>query len=102
MIEISEGYSGHLATTEYFFYILDALPCLIAIVVSEVQDHRSHARLTLWMLQVYVPVWPARYIRGSPTPNESTEEEQKESHEMDTASATPDVAGTLREKRESA
>ena len=44
MSELSQGYQGHLATTEAFFYALDSLPLLLAIVV-------------------YVPFWPARMIR---------------------------------------
>ena len=43
MSELSQGYQGHLATTEAFFYGLDSLPLFIAIVV-------------------YVPFWPARMI----------------------------------------
>lgn len=33
-IEISEGFQGNLATHEAYFYALDALPLLVAIVVS--------------------------------------------------------------------
>ena len=43
MTELSQGYHGHLATTEAFFYALDSLPLFIAIVV-------------------YVPFWPARML----------------------------------------
>lgn len=42
-IELSEGYLGHLATTEAFFYGLDTLPLFIAIAI-------------------YVPFWPGRYV----------------------------------------
>jgi len=42
-IELSEGYIGHLATTESYFYGLDTLPLFIAIAV-------------------YVPFWPGRFI----------------------------------------
>ncbi|KIK54155.1 hypothetical protein GYMLUDRAFT_177855 [Collybiopsis luxurians FD-317 M1] len=42
-IELSEGFQGHLATTESFFYGLDTLPLFIAIVV-------------------YLPFWPGRFI----------------------------------------
>lgn len=41
--EMSEGYTGHLSTTEYLFYCLDTLPLFIAI-------------------SVYVPFWPGKYI----------------------------------------
>ncbi|PSS05419.1 hypothetical protein PHLCEN_2v3908 [Hermanssonia centrifuga] len=42
-VELSEGYQGHLTTTESFFYLLDLLPLLIALVV-------------------YIPFWPGRFI----------------------------------------
>ena len=55
MSELSQGYQGHLATTEAFFYALDSLPLLVAIAV-------------------YVPFWPARMIPtidvvGKPDPS---------------------------------
>ncbi|TBU64716.1 RTA1-domain-containing protein [Dichomitus squalens] len=43
--ELSQGYRGHLATTEGFFYGLDSLPLFIAVVV-------------------YIPFWPGRMIPG--------------------------------------
>ncbi|ESK96060.1 integral to membrane protein [Moniliophthora roreri MCA 2997] len=43
-VEISEGFAGHLATTEAFFYALDTLPLFIAIVI-------------------YIPFWPGRFIK---------------------------------------
>jgi len=42
-IELSQGFEGHLATVEAFFYGLDTLPLFLAIVV-------------------YVPFWPGRFI----------------------------------------
>lgn len=42
-IELGEGFHGHLATTEAFFYGLDTLPLFLAIVV-------------------FVPFWPGRFI----------------------------------------
>jgi len=42
-VELSQGYIGHLATTESYFYALDTLPLFIAITV-------------------YVPFWPGRFI----------------------------------------
>ncbi|KAF9035075.1 RTA1-like protein [Hymenopellis radicata] len=42
-IELSEGFQGHLATTEAYFYGLDTLPLFIAIVI-------------------YLPFWPGRFI----------------------------------------
>lgn len=42
-IEISQGFGGHLATTEAFFYALDTLPLWVAVAV-------------------YVPFWPGRFI----------------------------------------
>ena len=41
VIELSQGYRGHLATTEAFFYALDSLPLFIAVAV-------------------YTPFWPGR------------------------------------------
>ncbi|KAF8076468.1 RTA1-like protein [Lyophyllum atratum] len=49
VIELSEGYQGHLATTEAFFYGLDTLPLFIAIVV-------------------YTPFWPGRFINKNISP----------------------------------
>ncbi|KAJ6598873.1 RTA1-domain-containing protein [Mycena vulgaris] len=46
--ELSQGYDGHLATTEPFFYALDTLPLFIAI-------------------SIYVVFWPGRFI-GDGTP----------------------------------
>ncbi|KAI0080969.1 RTA1-domain-containing protein [Panus rudis PR-1116 ss-1] len=43
VVELAQGYSGYLATTEVFFYALDALPLFIATAV-------------------FVPFWPGRYI----------------------------------------
>ena len=43
VIELSQGYRGHLATTEAFFYGLDSLPLFIAVAV-------------------YTPFWPGRMI----------------------------------------
>ncbi|CDO75869.1 hypothetical protein BN946_scf184672.g2 [Trametes cinnabarina] len=45
VIELSQGYRGHLATTEAFFYGLDSLPLFVAVVV-------------------YTPFWPGRMIPG--------------------------------------
>ncbi|KAJ8086698.1 hypothetical protein PM082_005521 [Marasmius tenuissimus] len=44
-VELSEGFGGHLSTTEAYFYTLDTLPLFIAIVV-------------------YVPFWPGRFIQS--------------------------------------
>ncbi|KAF8961458.1 RTA1 like protein-domain-containing protein [Flammula alnicola] len=44
--ELSQGFQGHLATTEPFFYGLDTLPLFIAIAV-------------------YIPFWPGRFL-GKP------------------------------------
>ena len=43
VIELSQGYTGHLSTTEGYFYGLDALPLWLAITV-------------------YVAVWPGKFI----------------------------------------
>ncbi|KAG8908582.1 hypothetical protein FRC01_007327, partial [Tulasnella sp. 417] len=47
VIEISQGYHGHLATVESLFYTLDSLPLLFAI-------------------GVYVAFWPGRFISSTP------------------------------------
>ncbi|KAG6916826.1 hypothetical protein DXG01_005211 [Tephrocybe rancida] len=46
VIELSQGYQGYFATTEGYFYGLDTLPLLIAIVI-------------------YTPFWPGRFIAAS-------------------------------------
>ncbi|KZV81920.1 RTA1-like protein [Exidia glandulosa HHB12029] len=43
VIELSQGYAGHLATTESYFYALDTLPLFVAI-------------------SVFVVFWPGRWI----------------------------------------
>ncbi|EMD40747.1 hypothetical protein CERSUDRAFT_111327 [Gelatoporia subvermispora B] len=43
VIELAQGFRGHLSTTEAFFYALDTLPLCIAIAL-------------------YVPFWPGRII----------------------------------------
>lgn len=42
-IELSQGFEGHLATVEAFFYALDTLPLFLAVAI-------------------YVPFWPGRFI----------------------------------------
>jgi len=44
-VELSEGFNGHLATSEGFFYGLDTFPLLLAI-------------------GIYVPFWPGQFITG--------------------------------------
>jgi len=46
--ELSYGYQGFLATTEAYFYLLDALPLVIANLV-------------------YIPCWPGRFIHDKQT-----------------------------------
>jgi len=46
-VELSQGFHGHLGTTEWFFYVLDTLPLFIAI-------------------SVYLPFWPGRFIPPMP------------------------------------
>ena len=43
VIELSQGYHGHLATTEVYFYALDSLPLFVAVAV-------------------YTPFWPGRMM----------------------------------------
>lgn len=67
-IELGEGYHGHLATTEAFFYGLDTLPLFIAIAV-------------------YVPFWPGRFIPNV-VASKAVEGQDEEKKSTDTA-ATP-------------
>lgn len=47
VVEASEGYAGHLTTTESFFYALDTLPLIFAVAI-------------------YTPFWPGRIIQDTP------------------------------------
>ncbi|KAF7977424.1 hypothetical protein HWV62_3570 [Athelia sp. TMB] len=42
-IELSQGFEGHLATVEAYFYALDTLPLFLAVAI-------------------YVPFWPGRFV----------------------------------------
>lgn len=42
-IELSEGYNGRLTRTEIYFFVLDFVPLIVAMVC-------------------YVPFWPGRFI----------------------------------------
>ncbi|KAG9006490.1 hypothetical protein FRB94_014354 [Tulasnella sp. JGI-2019a] len=64
VVENSQGFSGHLTTTESYFYILDSLPLFIAIAV-------------------YIPFWPATYISDSQS-HITPDEENPSSHELTT------------------
>jgi len=44
VIELSQGFEGHISTIEPLFYGLDTLPLFVAVLV-------------------YVPFWPGRFIR---------------------------------------
>jgi hypothetical protein len=55
VIELSQGFEGHIATVEALFYALDTLPLFLAIAV-------------------YVPFWPGRFIAPIPRINRSEEE----------------------------
>ncbi|KAA1474333.1 RTA1-domain-containing protein [Dentipellis sp. KUC8613] len=61
-VEMSQGFSGPLSTTEGYFYGLDTLPLFIAVVV-------------------YIPFWPGRFIHAPPKPK-SADEEQRENLEL--------------------
>ncbi|KAF7789480.1 hypothetical protein EIP86_000426 [Pleurotus ostreatoroseus] len=51
MVIAEYSYQGHLTTTEKYFYLLDLLPLLVALVI-------------------YIPFWPGRYIPNTlPIPN---------------------------------
>lgn len=47
-IELSEGYQGHLTTTESYFYLFDVIPILNALIQ-------------------FIPFWPGRFIPKDPT-----------------------------------
>lgn len=57
VVELSEGFQGHLATSEAFFYALDTLPLFMAIAI-------------------YIPFWPGR-ILASAQPNEQKAREME-------------------------
>jgi len=76
-IEIAQGFHGHLATVEGFFYGLDTLPLFLAI-------------------SIFVPFWPGRFIPnekngGVVESRSSSEEEKNENVAVDVQSGT---AGT--------
>ncbi|KAG6865305.1 hypothetical protein C0991_003607 [Blastosporella zonata] len=58
VIELSQGYGGHLATTESFFYGLDTLPLFLAI-------------------SLYTPFWPGRFINGDRSEHQEIEMKQE-------------------------
>ncbi|KIJ56800.1 hypothetical protein M422DRAFT_197995 [Sphaerobolus stellatus SS14] len=62
-IELSQGYFGHLATTEPFFYALDTLPLFIAI-------------------GVFVPFWPTQFFSQPISPS-AKERDERSSSEPD-------------------
>ncbi|KAL0949497.1 hypothetical protein HGRIS_009551 [Hohenbuehelia grisea] len=53
-VELGEGFLGHLATNEGFFYGLDTLPLFIAIAI-------------------FIPFWPGRFISSTPITQRSIE-----------------------------
>lgn len=70
-VELSQGYTGPLATTEGFFYGLDTLPLALAVFV-------------------YVPFWPGRFIPRTPKTVGSEEEKAA------TESAASEPGGEIR------
>lgn len=50
VIELSEGFFGHLATTEWYFFILDALPLAVAC-------------------GVFIPCWPEHFMDAKHAPS---------------------------------
>ncbi|KAG8872280.1 hypothetical protein FRB98_009706, partial [Tulasnella sp. 332] len=62
VIENAQGFEGHLATTESFFYCLDSLPLFIAIVV-------------------YLPFWPGNFISND-LPRGTGDEESHSATEL--------------------
>ena len=72
-VELSEGFQGHLTTTEIYFYVLDVLPLVIA-------------------LAIYIPFWPGRFITNSAakgiSPDSSVESTDPEKLEGDKVQET--------------
>ncbi|EJD44764.1 RTA1-domain-containing protein [Auricularia subglabra TFB-10046 SS5] len=75
VIELSEGYAGQLATTEWYFYALDTLPLFVAVAV-------------------YVPFWPGRYITGPDARLGGVDGPEKDAQEMSSAARSEDSEGT--------
>lgn len=59
VVELSEGFQGHLATPEAFFYALDTLPLFIAIAI-------------------YIPFWPGRILASAQRYEQKAREIEKE------------------------
>ncbi|KAI0763258.1 RTA1 like protein-domain-containing protein [Irpex lacteus] len=70
-IELSQGYTGHLTTTEWYFWVFDFVPLYLA-------------------LSVYIPFWPGFFINRD-TPIEAA------GHQLEPAStttlSTPELGG---------
>lgn len=64
VVELSQGYQGHLATTEAFFYGLDTLPLFLAI-------------------SIYTPFWPGRFIRNESSNGHLSHNEMKTEGQTD-------------------
>ncbi|KAI0342093.1 RTA1-domain-containing protein [Trametopsis cervina] len=69
-IELSQGYTGHLTTTEIYFWVLDFIPLYVALLA-------------------YVPFWPGRFInRDAPA-----------QHGIPVGPSTPDLGDRHYEER---
>ena len=68
-IELSEGFDGYLTRTEVFFFALDFVPLIVALLC-------------------YIPFWPGRFI-----PNDLKMQDTPES-----APRQPSTDGTLQDK----
>lgn len=70
-IELSEGFDGYLTRTEVFFFVLDFVPLLVALIC-------------------YLPFWPGRFI-----PKELSIMDRSPSEETP---RQPSTDGTLQDK----
>ena len=67
-VELSEGFDGYLTRTEIFFFVLDFVPLLVALVC-------------------YIPFWPGRFI-----PNDL---KMRDTPAMEDAPRQPSTDGTI-------
>ncbi len=74
-IELSEGYTGHLATTEWYFYVFDTVrPFITSSTLVEIPSISLRFtnstlplnQLPLWLgICAYIPFWPPKYMTES-------------------------------------
>ena len=72
-IELSEGFDGFLTRTEVYFFALDFVPLLVALVC-------------------YVPFWPGRFIPNSVTWTGPSDAPRQPSTDGTLEERSPDLA----------